>query len=220
MGYLITIDGLDGSGKHTQAQLLTKHLQDRGIAARLVCFPMYDSPSSTLVRMYLDGAFGADPNRVNGYAASSFYAIDRYATFLLDWKESYDRGDVIIADRYTTANAIHQLSKLAGEERAAFLKWLSDFEYERLGLPKPDITLFLEVPVERSLALIESRGNATDIHENRTHLKLAFDAAQYVCREWGWDRILCTRGKTLLSREEIQEEILAVLEKKAPFSCR
>ena len=210
MGRLIAIDGLDGSGKGTQAALLYERLCALGIPARLLSFPMYDSPSSAPVRMYLSGDFGSDPDAVNSYAASSFFAVDRFASFAADWKKDYEAGKVIIADRYTTANAIHQLTKLKPEKAEDFLAWLSDYEYGLLGIPAPDLTLFLEVPVEMSLSLIDVRGEKKDIHENEAHLRRAFDSAQLVSRLWGWEHILCTvPGGKMKSREEISEEIWA-----------
>ncbi len=221
MAALIAIDGLDGSGKGTQSRLLYETLVARGIPARLISFPVYDSPSCELVKMYLSGTFGDDPDAVNCYAASSFYAMDRFATYAADWKRDYEAGTVIIADRYTTANAIHQLSKLPEEERSAFLNWLSDYEYRLLGIPAPDLTLFLEVPVEMSLSLIGSRGREKDIHENREHLLRAFDAAQYAAEVWGWEKVVCVKDGLLLSREEIAEEILRRVQKLLPdVLCR
>ncbi|MBR6530717.1 MAG: thymidylate kinase [Clostridia bacterium] len=208
MPMLIAIDGLDGSGKGTQSRLLYEALCKQGIKARLISFPDYDSPSSALVKMYLSGAFGSDPDAVNCFAASSFFAMDRYATFAADWKKDYDEGTVIVADRYTTANAIHQLTKLPAESRAEFLTWLQDFEYNKLGIPAPTVTLFLEVPVEMSLSLITSRGREKDIHENTDHLMRAFDAAQYASAALGWEKVTCVRDGKLLSREAISEEIL------------
>lgn len=219
MPTLIAIDGLDGSGKGTQSRLLYEALTARGIDARLISFPVYDSPSCALVKLYLSGALGKDPDAVNCYAASSFYAMDRFATFQQDWKKDYDAGTVIIADRYTTANAIHQLTKLPEAERASFLEWLSDFEYNKLAIPAPDLTLFLEVPVEMSLDLIDERGREGDIHENRDHLLRAFDAAQYACRAWGWEKIVCVKEGALLSRQEISEEILKRVKAHLPHLC-
>ncbi|MBP3686700.1 MAG: thymidylate kinase [Clostridia bacterium] len=220
MPTLIAIDGLDGSGKGTQSKLLYEALCAKGIPARLISFPVYDSPSCELVKLYLSGTFGTDPDSVNCFAASSFYAMDRFATYASDWKRDYEAGTIIIADRYTTANAIHQLSKLNGEaEKAEFLQWLSDFEYGKLGIPAPSMTLFLEVPVEMSLKLIEKRGREGDIHENREHLLRAFDAAHYAAKAWNWDKIVCAENGVLRTREEIAKEILHLVEERLP-ACR
>ena len=207
MGHLIAIDGLDGSGKHTQSSLLAERLEKSGVRTRLISFPVYECESSALVKLYLSGALGDDPGAVNAYAASSFYAMDRYLTFQMDWKKDYDAGYTIVADRYTTANAIHQLTKLKPEEYPAFLDWLKDYEYQKLGVPAPDLTLFLEVPVEVSLALIDHRGRQTDIHENRAHLMSAFSAAQYAADYLNWEKIVCTENGELLSREAISDKI-------------
>lgn len=220
MGTLIAIDGLDGSGKGTQAKLLYETLVSRGIPARLISFPVYESPSSELVRLYLSGTFGASPDAVNCYAASSFYAMDRFATYAADWKRDYEAGTVLVADRYTTANAIHQLTKLPETERAAFLRWLSDYEYHKLGIPEPTVTLFLEVPVEMSLSLIGKRGREKDIHENEDHLRRAFDAAQYAARAWNWEKIVCVKDGVLASRETIAAQVLSRVEKYLPDPCR
>lgn len=191
MGKLIVIDGLDGSGKNTQTKRLYARLTEKGVPARMVSFPDYDSDSSALVKLYLSGAFGEDPEAVNCYAASSFYAVDRYASFRLNWKEDYDAGKIILANRYTTANAIHQLAKLPRGERGAFLDWLWDYEFNKLGLPVPDRSILLELPVEKSLALIDHRGEKKDIHENRAHLEKAREAALQAADAWGWKRISC-----------------------------
>ncbi len=212
MGLLITIDGLDGSGKQTQSELLLKKLQEENIAARMVSFPDYDSNSSALVKMYLGGEFSHHPDAVNAYASSSFFAVDRFASFVKDWKSDYESGKVIIANRYTTANAIHQLSKIEDEsERKKFLDWLYDFEFNKLCIPKPDITLFLEVPVEISLDLIEKRSNETgreiDIHENKEHLNKAYSAALYSAKALDWKTIHCAQNGKMRSREDIAKEI-------------
>ncbi len=220
MGTLIAIDGLDGSGKGTQSKLLYERLISEGIPARLVSFPVYESPSSALVQMYLSGEFGQDPDAVNCYAASAFYALDRYATYAADWKTDYEAGVVIVADRYTTANAIHQLTKLPQEKRADFLAWLSDFEYEKLSIPAPDLTLFLEVEVEMSLKLIDHRARKKDIHENADHLRRAFAAAQYVCDRWNWERVCCAKDGVLDSREAIAQEIWNRVRANLPQLCR
>lgn len=212
MGFLITIDGLDGSGKQTQSELLLKRLKEENIDARMVSFPDYDSDSSALVKMYLSGEFSHHPDAVNAYASSSFFAVDRFASFVKDWKSGYESGKVIIANRYTTANAIHQLSKIDDqEERKKFLDWLYDFEFKKLGIPAPDVTLFLEVPVEISLDLIKKRSEETgrqiDIHENGEHLKKAYSAALYSAQVLNWKTIHCAENSQMRSREDIAEEI-------------
>ena len=208
MGTLIVIDGLDGSGKNTQSKLLYDRLVREGKKVYLVSFPDYDSPACSPVKMYLDGEFGFDPEDVNSFAASTFFAVDRFASFRLDWKKDYDDGAIIIANRYTTANAIHQLTKLPEDQHEEFLSWLYDFEFVKLGLPVPDITLLLKVPVEKSLELIDVRGEKKDIHENADHLKKAAKSAETCAEKWGWERLSCVDEKgQMLTIEEIGEKI-------------
>lgn len=208
MGKLIVIDGLDGSGKNTQSTLLYERLLKEGKKVRLVSFPEYDSPACSLVKMYLGGEFGTDPEDVNSYAASTFFAVDRFASFRLNWKKDYEDGAIIIANRYTTANAIHQLTKLPEEEHEAFLDWLYDFEFQKLGLPSPDLTLLLKVPVEKSLELIDHRGEKKDIHENREHLKKAALAARTCSEKWGWEELSCVNEKgEMYTIEEIGQKV-------------
>ena len=215
MGRLIVIDGLDGSGKNTQSKLLAKALEEEGKKVRLVSFPDYESPACSPVKMYLSGEFGSDPDAVNSFAASTFFAVDRFASFRLDWKKDYDDGAIVIANRYTTANAIHQLTKLPPEEHTVFLKWLYDFEFVKLGLPVPDLTLLLKLPVEKSLELIDHRGETKDIHENSDHLKKAALAAETCAKEWGWKTLCCTDEKgEILSIEKISKMILDVVKEE------
>ncbi|MBR3836535.1 MAG: thymidylate kinase [Clostridia bacterium] len=215
MGTLIVIDGLDGSGKNTQSKLLYQKLLKEGKKVRLVSFPDYESPACSPVKMYLGGEFGTDPESVNSYAASTFFAVDRFASFRLDWKKDYDEGAIIIANRYTTANAIHQLTKLPPEEHEGFLSWLYDFEFNKLGLPAPDLTLLLQVPVEKSLELIDHRGETKDIHENREHLKKAALAAATCVEKWGWETLSCVNDRgEMLSIEAIGEKVWNKIEEK------
>lgn len=208
MGKLIVIDGLDGSGKNTQSTLLYERLLKEGKKVRLVSFPEYDSPACSPVKMYLGGEFGTDPESVNSFAASTFFAVDRFASFRLNWQKDYEDGAIIIANRYTTANAIHQLTKLSEEEHQAFLDWLYDFEFNKLGLPSPDLTLLLKVPVEKSLQLIDVRGEKKDIHENREHLKKAALAAKTCADKWGWESLSCVNENgEMFTIEEIGEMV-------------
>ncbi len=215
MGILIALDGLDGSGKETQTRLLEQALKAKGIPCRSISFPTYDDQMSAAVKLYLSGKFGNDPHAVNGYAASSFYAVDRYCSYLLDWKQDYESGTVILANRYTTANAVHQLSKLPESEYDAFLDWLFDFEFGKLGLPAPDLVLYLCVPPSVSESLITSRsaetGRATDIHENnKQHLRDSYRAALYSADKLGWAKIDCAADSmSLRTREDIHAEVLS-----------
>ena len=156
MGKLIAVEGLDASGKATQSALLCEYLAREGVSYQQVSFPQYDSPSSALVRMYLSGQLGS-LEEIGAYAASSFFAVDRYASFRTGWKVAYDRGEVIVADRYTTSNASHQASKLPQEQWEEYLDWLEDFEYGRLGLPRPDGVIFLDMHPHTSRKLLLQR---------------------------------------------------------------
>ncbi len=220
MGYFIAIDGLDGSGKKTQSDRLTEHLRSKGIKVRELDFPVYESDSSYFVKMYLNGELGRDPSETNAFAASMFFAADRYVSYRRDWKSDHlDPDTVIIANRYTTANAIHQLSKLPEDTWDDFIGWLTDFEFSRLGLPSPDLVLFLELPPEVSLSMVESRSNETgrvkDIHElDREHMKKSYRAGLYASDKLGWTRISCANAENtgMRSRDDIFSDIIAAVD--------
>lgn len=213
MGKFIAIDGLDGSGKGTQSEILVERLKAQGKRVRVLSFPVYESDSSIFVRMYLEGKLGDKPSDTNAYAASMFFATDRYVSYATDWKKDIEDPDtIVVANRYTTANAVHQLSKLPREEWESFLAWLWDFEFGKLGLPEPDLVLYLELPPRLSLSLVKSRSNATgqkmDIHELDTeYMNKCYDAALYSCKRLGWSQIKCYDGDTIRTREDIAEEI-------------
>ena len=217
MSLVIAVDGTDASGKKTQSDILAQTLRDKyGLSVTEVSFPDYDSNSSALVKMYLGGEFSHDPNAVNAYAASVFFAVDRVASYISAWKQDYENGTVIIANRYTTANAIHQLSKIDDTcEREKFLDWLYDIEFNKLAIPSPDMTVFLEVPVEISLALIASRSEETgreiDIHENAEHLTRAYDAALFSAERLGWNTVHCSENGKMRTRESTADEIYALV---------
>ena len=213
MQKLIIIEGLDGSGKSTQTQLLEDALKKDNIEYRKIKLPDYDSPTSTLVKMYLGGEFGKSVDSVNAYAASSFYATDRYSSYMLDWKKDYLSGKVIIADRYATSNSIYQMEKLPLEQWDSYLEWSADFEYEKLGIPKPDLVIFLDMPIEVSQKLMTSRycgdENKKDVHEaNVEFLKKCRKAALYTAEKQGWTVIQCSDGEKPYSIEEIHEQII------------
>lgn len=219
MGKFIVIDGLDGSGKGTQSELLKARLERAGYKVRLLSFPMYESESSSLVRMYLGGKLGTRPEDTNAYAASSFFAADRYVSYRTDWqKDIEDPETIVIANRFTTANAVHQLSKMPEEKWEFFLDWLWDYEYEKLGVPKPDLVLYLEMTPEISMELVSRRsseiGQAKDIHElDPMHLKNSYKAALYSSEKLGWERIRCFEDGEPLKIDEISKMIDAVVEK-------
>ncbi len=212
MGKLIVFEGTDGSGKSTQFRCLTERLEREQVAFQKLIFPQYDKESSALIRMYLGGAFGEHPKDVNAYAASTFYAVDRYASYQQAWKEYYQQGGLILSDRYTTSNAVHQASKEPEEKRPEFFRWLYDLEYNRMGLPGPDLVLYLDMPIEFTETLMRQREQATgthaDIHEQdldylRTCRKTAAEAAAY----YGWTKISCVQNGALRSIADIHEEI-------------
>ena len=215
-GKLIVIEGLDGSGKATQAKLLAEALLRQGREVRQISFPNYASDSSALVKMYLGGAFGSKPDDVNAYAASSFYAVDRYASYKSDWGGFYDRGGIVIADRYTTSNAVHQCSKLPREQWDAYLNWLFHFEYELLGIPAPDAVIYLRVDPAVSQKLMTERYHGDegkkDIHESdMEYLRRSRLAAEYCAEKLGWRTISCTDGDTMRTVETIHADILSII---------
>ncbi len=215
-GQLIVIEGLDGSGKATQANRLLEALAAQGKPVRKVSFPNYTSDASAPIRMYLAGEFGKDPNSVNAYAASTFFAVDRYASFKKDWADFYENGGVIIADRYTTSNAVHQCSKLPREQWDSYLSWLFDFEYRLMGIPAPDRVIYLQVDptVSQKLMTDRYRGDESkkDIHEsNLAYLDRSREAAEYCAKFLGWQTVHCVREGALRSIEDISREILSIV---------
>lgn len=215
-GKLIVIEGLDGSGKATQSNLLYEKLLAEGKPVRKVSFPAYESDSSALVKMYLAGDFGKDPSDVNAYAASTFFAVDRFASYKSDWGKFYQEGGIVIADRYTTSNAIHQCSKLPREEWDGFVEWLFDFEFKLMGIPAPDKVIYLQVDpqVSQKLMSIRYQGDESkkDIHEsNLEYLKKSREAARYCADKLGWTTIRCDDGETMRSIAQIHENIMSLV---------
>ena len=216
MGKLIVIEGTDGSGKSTQFDLLTRRLEAEGLSFRRLRFPRYDQPSSALIRMYLGGDFGADPDAVNAYAASTFYAVDRYASFVQDWQRDYLAGGLFLSDRYTTSNAVHQGGKVPPQEREAFFRWLYDLEYDRMGLPKPDLVVLLDMPTDLSQQLLRHREADThtsaDIHEqDAAYLSRCRETAREAADHYGWAVVSCARDGQLRPVEDIHQEVYALV---------
>ena len=213
MGKLIVIEGLDGSGKSTQLELLEKNLKNSGVDCKSVSFPDYNNKSSALVQMYLNGEFGKKPSDVNAYAASVLYTVDRFASYKAIWGEYYNNGGTVIAGRYTTSNAVHQASKLPPEQWESFLEWLYDFEYKKIGIPKPDKVIFLDMPVEVSQKLLSKRysGDETkkDIHESDTkYLDDCRKAAVFTAKYSGWEIIPCSQSGEPRTIEDIANDVL------------
>ena len=213
MGKLIVIEGLDGSGKSTQLELLPQNLLKQGIESKTVSFPDYDSDSSALVKMYLGGRFGNRPDDVNAYAASLFYAVDRFASYKTTWGDYYNQNGVIVSGRYTTSNAVHQTSKMPENEWKDFLDWLYDLEYNKVGIPKPDKVIFLDMPIEVSQKLLSGRYKGDeakkDIHESDTaYLENCRKAAMFTARYSGWTIFPCAKDGEARSIEDISKDVL------------
>ena len=218
MGKVIVIEGLDGSGKATQTERMYELLSARGVQVRRVSFPDYDSPSSALVKMYLNGEFGSDPGDVNGYAAAAFYAVDRYASFKKDWGKAYDDGAVILCDRYATSNAVYQMTKVPQCEREEYLRWLEELEYDRLGIPRPDLVIYLDVPTDISQSLMSRRYDGDeskkDLHErNLAYLAQCGESARYSAMKLNWNVISCVRDGKMRSIDDISAEIAKLTDK-------
>ena len=212
MGKLIVIEGTDGSGKSTQFRLLSEHLAQDNVTFKHIVFPRYSEESSALIRMYLGGQFGTKPSDVNAYAASSFYAVDRFASYKMDWGQWYEDGGLVLSDRYTTSNAVHQASKETGENQSKFLSWLYDFEYDKLGLPCPDLVIYLDVPTDFTEKMMRGREAATntsaDIHEqDLEYLATCRRSGRAAAAFYNWTIINCVKDGVMRSIEDIHEEI-------------
>ena len=212
MGKLIVIEGTDGSGKSTQFRLLTERIASEGYDFQKLVFPQYKEESSALIRMYLGGEFGSRPTDVNAYAASAFYAVDRYASYKKVWGQWYEQGGLVLSDRYTTSNAVHQASKEPPDRQGDFLKWLYEFEYDKLGLPRPDLVIYLDVPTDFTERMMRSREAATntsaDIHEqDLQYLRTCRQTGRAAAAFYGWTVIDCVRDGTMRSIADIHEEI-------------
>ena len=213
MAKLFVIEGTDGSGKSTQFKMVCENLEKQGIPFRKIVFPRYTQQSSALIRMYLGGEFGTSPDAVNPYAASTFFAVDRYASFKTDWEQDYLAGVPIICDRYTTSNAVHQAAKLPEGEVDGFLNWLFDYEYRLLGIPAPTKVFFLDMPAELTFDLLKKRqGDSGDIHElDHEYLMRCRKNANSVCDKLDWHRISCAQKGRLRTPEEINADIMKII---------
>ncbi|MBQ7653862.1 MAG: deoxynucleoside kinase [Clostridia bacterium] len=211
-GTLIVVEGLDGSGKSTQIEILKKNFENISREVTQIKLPCYDSNSSALIKMYLGGEFGSDPSDVNAYAASAFYAVDRFASFKTIWKDDYESGKVILADRYATSNAYHQMNKLEKNEWDYFINWLEDFEYEKIGVPKPDLVIYLDMPIDISQKMMSKRYDGDevkkDVHEaNVAYLEKCREAAKFAGEKMGWVFINCAEDGKPRKIDDIAEEI-------------
>ncbi|MDD7263300.1 MAG: thymidylate kinase [Fusobacterium mortiferum] len=219
MGKLIVIEGTDSSGKETQTKKLYERLANEVEKVRKIYFPNYESPACEPVKMYLAGAFGDNALNVNPYPVSTMFAIDRYASYKMDWESFYNAGGIIVTDRYTTSNMVHQASKIENiDEKSKYLGWLEDLEYNKMDIPKPDLVIFLNMPTEMAVKLMEARKNKItgeekkDIHEKDTsYLKKSYDNACDIAKKYNWQEIKCVENKRLKTIEEIGEEIYTLV---------
>ena len=215
-GKLIVLEGTDGAGKATQTRLMAQRLEREGVSFRKVDFPRYGSPFAAPVERYLQGDLGKKPGDVSAYAASTFYAVDRYASYKEDWGRDYEAGKLILSNRYTTSNAVHQAPKLPEEERWPYLDWLFDLEYNRLALPEPDLVIYLDLPAEISVRMLRLRQEAThtqaDIHEqDGDYLRACRVSAQEIVKRLGWRRVDCSRDGAIRALEDIHQELWEVV---------
>ncbi len=221
MGRLVVIDGLDGSGKQTQTALLSWRLEQQGISVKKITFPTY-TRSSALIDLYLGGELGA-LDEVNVYAASTFYAVDRYASFCQDWGRDYREGALVLTDRYVTANIIHQMGKLPKDRWEDYLSWLSDLEYTRFALPRPDLVLYLELPIETASALIAQRYQGDeakkDLHErNLAYLRTCYETAAFAARRLGWRMVHCGDGAGgIRAPDDISAQLEEIVKQTLPL---
>lgn len=211
-GKLIVLEGTDGAGKTTQTRLMAQRLEQEGVSFRKVDFPRYGSPFAAPVERYLQGDLGKKPGDVSAYAASTMYAVDRYASYKEAWGRDYEAGTLILCGRYTTSNAVHQAPKLPEEERWAYLDWLFDLEYNRLALPEPDLVIYLDLPSEISAQMLRLRQEAThtqaDIHEqDGDYLRACRESAQEIVKRLGWRRVDCSRDGAIRTLEDIHQEL-------------
>lgn len=220
-GKLFIIEGLDGSGKETQTKKLYERLQQEGYKIKKVEFPNYKSDSSALVKMYLNGEFGKNADDVNAYISSTFYAVDRYASYKTEWEDFYQEGGIILADRYTSSNMIHQASKIDDQkERQEFLDWLEALEFDMYCIPRPDKVIFINMPPSYSSMLMAKRDNKItgeakkDIHESDLgYLTKSYTSAMEIAKVYKWPIIDCVEENKLLSIDTIHDKIYQEIKK-------
>ena len=217
-GMLIVFEGTDGSGKATQSRLLCSRLEAEGIPFRKIDFPRYGKPSAAMVQEYLNGNLGKKPGDVNAYAASMFFSMDRYASYKQDWGDFYEAGGLVVADRYTTSNAVHQASKLPESQRKEYLDWLFELEYGKLGLPEPDLVIYLDMPTEITEQMMRQReqntGTQADIHEqDETYLKNCRANAKEIVKECGWSVLNCAKNGSPRTPDDIHAQVYRLVKK-------
>ena len=222
MGSLVVFEGIDGSGKSTQFELICERFQNEKRQFKRLVFPRYSEPSSALIKMYLAGDFGNSPDSVNAYAASSFYAVDRYASFVQDWRDYYEAGGLILTDRYTTSNALHQGAKMAPAERESFFNWLYQYEFDLIGLPVPDLVVFLDIDASQAALRLQRRqaetGVSGDIHErDATYLSNCAQSGRQAAAQYGWYIVNCISGEHEHCADKIHNEIYACILNNCSF---
>jgi len=220
LGKLVVFEGIDGSGKSTQFELLCGRFADEGRDFMRVRFPRYDKPSSALLKMYLDGEFGDDPDAVNAYAASSFYAVDRFASYIQDWRRYYESGGLVLTDRYTTSNALHQGAKMPPESRGHFFKWLYNYEFNLIGLPAPDLVIFMNIEAEQAARRLQYRQAETyttgDIHEkDKSYLEKCVQCGKQAALLYDWRTVNCIEKERERTEDEIHAEVYNIVVKCA-----
>ena len=221
MGKLIVIEGTDSSGKETQTRKLYERLEKEITNVRKLSFPNYKSPACEPVKMYLAGAFGDNALDINPYPLSTMFAIDRYASYKMEWEKFYQDGGIIVTDRYTTSNMVHQASKIESiDKKNEYLDWLEELEYSKMGIPRPDLIIFLNMPTETAAELMAQRKNKItgedikDIHEKDiSYLKKSYENACNIAKKYNWLEIKCVENGRLKTIDEIGEEIFSVVEK-------
>jgi len=216
LGKLVVFEGIDGSGKSTQFELICERFQNENRQFKRIVFPRYNEPSSALIKMYLAGDFGDSPDSVNAYAASSFYAVDRYASFIQDWRDYYEAGGLILTDRYTTSNALHQGAKVEACQRESFFKWLYDYELGLIGLPAPDLVIYMDIEAEFAAKRLRHRqtetGTEADIHENdMIYLQNCAECGKQAATQFGWRKVSCVINGNERDKVEIHEEIADIV---------
>ena len=222
---LVAIEGVDSSGKETQTSLLFNKLVKFGKCVEKIEFPNYSSNTSSLVKMYLNGEFGMHADDVNPYTASAFFAVDRVGSIYGEWKARLSTADIVIADRYVTSNMIHQASKIDDHNaKGSFIDWVYDFEYNKLMLPKPDVVVFLDMPVKNALELMKNRPNkinssdVKDIHESDVnYLQKSYDNAVYVAKKYNWNIVSCVKDDVLRTIDDISDEIYSIVKNQLMF---
>ena len=221
MGKLIVIEGTDSSGKETQTRKLYERLEKEITNVRKLSFLNYKSPACEPVKMYLAGAFGDNALDINPYPVSTMFAIDRYASYKMEWEKFYQDGGIIVTDRYTTSNMVHQASKIESiDKKNEYLDWLEELEYSKMGIPRPDLIIFLNMPTETAAELMAQRKNKItgedikDIHEKDiSYLKKSYENACNIAKKYNWLEIKCVENGRLKTIDEIGKEIFSVVKK-------